>query len=41
MALLGRVNWYLPRWLHWLPDLRVEGPRVQAPVATSEVVAAD
>ncbi|NLT34960.1 MAG: MMPL family transporter [Gaiellales bacterium] len=25
MALLGNVNWYLPRWLHWLPDLRVEG----------------
>jgi RND superfamily putative drug exporter len=41
MRLLGNVNWYLPRWLHWLPDLRVEGPRVQAPVATSEVVAAD
>jgi RND superfamily putative drug exporter len=26
MALLGDRNWYLPRWLHWLPDLRVEGP---------------
>ncbi|HYI24132.1 MAG TPA: MMPL family transporter, partial [Thermomicrobiales bacterium] len=25
MALLGDRNWYLPRWLHWLPDLRVEG----------------
>ena len=25
MALLGRANWYLPRWLDWLPDLRVEG----------------
>jgi RND superfamily putative drug exporter len=25
MALLGNVNWYLPNWLHWLPDLRVEG----------------
>jgi RND superfamily putative drug exporter len=25
MALLGRWNWYLPRWLGWLPDLRVEG----------------
>jgi putative drug exporter of the RND superfamily len=20
MKLLGRWNWYLPRWLHWLPD---------------------
>jgi RND superfamily putative drug exporter len=25
MALLGDWNWYLPRWLGWLPDLRVEG----------------
>ncbi|MCC6792521.1 MAG: MMPL family transporter [Thermomicrobiales bacterium] len=25
MALLGNRNWYLPRWLQWLPDLHVEG----------------
>lgn len=25
MQLLGNRNWYLPRWLQWLPDLRVEG----------------
>ncbi|PKB82352.1 MAG: hypothetical protein BZY88_04560 [SAR202 cluster bacterium Io17-Chloro-G9] len=25
MRLLGDWNWYLPRWLNWLPDLRVEG----------------
>jgi RND superfamily putative drug exporter len=25
MKLLGSVNWYLPRWLEWLPKLRVEG----------------
>jgi RND superfamily putative drug exporter len=25
MALLGDRNWYLPRWLNWLPDVRVEG----------------
>jgi RND superfamily putative drug exporter len=25
MALLGDRNWYLPRWLGWLPDLRIEG----------------
>jgi RND superfamily putative drug exporter len=25
MVLLGERNWYLPRWLQWLPDLRVEG----------------
>ena len=24
MEMLGRVNWYLPSWLSWLPDLRVE-----------------
>jgi RND superfamily putative drug exporter len=35
MALLGNRNWYLPRWLNWLPDLRVEGQRpAQVPVAT-------
>ena len=25
MAMLGDWNWYLPSWLRWLPDLRVEG----------------
>ncbi|MGH2576737.1 MAG: MMPL family transporter, partial [Actinomycetota bacterium] len=25
MKLLGNLNWYLPRWLEWLPKLRVEG----------------
>ncbi len=25
MQLLGRWNWYLPRWLGWLPELQVEG----------------
>jgi RND superfamily putative drug exporter len=25
MALLGERNWYLPKWLSWLPDLRMEG----------------
>jgi RND superfamily putative drug exporter len=25
MRLLGDWNWYLPRWLQWLPRLRVEG----------------
>ena len=24
MKLLGSANWYLPSWLEWLPDLRVE-----------------
>jgi RND superfamily putative drug exporter len=24
MELLGDWNWYLPRWLRWLPDLRID-----------------
>jgi RND superfamily putative drug exporter len=24
MELLGDRNWYLPRWLRWLPDLRID-----------------
>jgi uncharacterized membrane protein YdfJ with MMPL/SSD domain len=27
MKLLGRWNWYLPRWLQWLPELDHEGGR--------------
>jgi hypothetical protein len=39
MALLGDRNWYLPAWLQWLPDLRVEGtPR---PVPVAEPASAD
>jgi RND superfamily putative drug exporter len=37
MALLGDRNWYMPAWLRWLPDLRVEG----APTATSRPLADD
>jgi RND superfamily putative drug exporter len=33
MRLLGERNWYLPRWLAWLPDVQVEGPRPEAPAA--------
>ena len=25
MAVLGERNWYLPRWLEWIPHLEVEG----------------
>ncbi len=25
MDMLGDHNWYLPRWLSWLPDLRIDG----------------
>jgi RND superfamily putative drug exporter len=31
MRLLGDWNWYLPRWLGWLPQLRVEGGEAEAP----------
>jgi len=33
MRLLGDWNWYLPRWLGWLPQVRVEGrePTLTAP----------
>ena len=41
MALLGERNWYLPRWLHWLPDLRVEGQRPQAQVIPAATGAGD
>jgi uncharacterized membrane protein YdfJ with MMPL/SSD domain len=34
MKLLGEWNWYLPRWLEWLPSLSAEGePHEQAPEA--------
>ena len=31
MRLLGDWNWYLPRWLTWLPQLTVEGERRHGP----------
>ena len=31
MRLPGERNWYLPSWLAWLPDLRVEGHQPPAP----------
>jgi putative drug exporter of the RND superfamily len=30
MRLLGRWNWYLPRWLDWLPHIEVEGTTASA-----------
>ena len=30
MQLLGRWNWYLPRWLEWLPRIQIEA-KAQAP----------
>ena len=31
MEVLGKGNWYLPSWLRWLPDLRVEAEEEDAP----------
>jgi RND superfamily putative drug exporter len=25
MALLGDLNWYLPKWLRWMPRITIEG----------------
>jgi uncharacterized membrane protein YdfJ with MMPL/SSD domain len=25
MTLLGKWNWYLPKWLQWLPEVHIEG----------------
>jgi RND superfamily putative drug exporter len=33
MTLLGRWNWYLPRWLAWMPRLSIEGGPAGAPGA--------
>ena len=33
-TLLGNRNWYLPSWLNWLPDLRVEGGSDEPPADT-------
>ena len=45
MKLLGDRNWYLPRWLQWLPKLDVEGHeaaerRVEIPDTPAELVEA-
>ena len=36
MALLGNVNWYLPKWLEWLPQIGLEG-QADAPPPTPTV----
>jgi RND superfamily putative drug exporter len=39
MELLGDWNWYLPRWLGWLPDLHIGG--VPAPAQTFVPIAVE
>ncbi|MGE5225303.1 MAG: MMPL family transporter [Planctomycetaceae bacterium] len=41
MKLLGDLNWYLPKWLEWLPNLKVEGHEpdmVQVPDTAEELL---
>jgi RND superfamily putative drug exporter len=44
MKLLGDRNWYLPKWLQWLPKVDVEGhaaaERVTIPDTPAELVEA-
>ena len=43
MRLLGDLNWYLPKWLQWLPKLNVEGhepERVVVPDTPAELIEA-
>ena len=44
MRLLGDLNWYLPRWLRWLPKLNVEGhepERIVVPDSPAELIEAE
>jgi putative drug exporter of the RND superfamily len=36
MGLLGERNWYLPRWLNWLPKVQVEAPAAPPPATDRE-----
>jgi RND superfamily putative drug exporter len=41
MVLLGDWNWYLPSWLRWLPEVRIEGGRREtAPFGAGRLVGA-
>jgi RND superfamily putative drug exporter len=37
MRLLGDLNWYLPKWLQWLPKINVEGREPEQHVLVPEV----
>jgi RND superfamily putative drug exporter len=38
MRLLGDRNWFLPKWLEWLPELRVEGREPHVKVTEEEPI---
>jgi RND superfamily putative drug exporter len=33
MKLLGDWNWYLPRWLEWLPKVEAHGEKIRTDAA--------
>ncbi|HCV26907.1 MAG TPA: hypothetical protein DGB32_01130 [Dehalococcoidia bacterium] len=37
MKLMGDLNWHLPKWLEWLPDVSVEGPEAETSPEVSPV----
>jgi putative drug exporter of the RND superfamily len=41
MRLLGARNWYLPKWLRWLPEINVEGPASPPPVPADASLATE
>jgi len=41
MALLGERNWYLPRWLSWLPRAGPEDQAVPEPAVAAGPVPRD
>ena len=41
MKLLGKNNWYLPGFLEWIPDLRVEGGESHRPTGSPASTTAD
>ena len=40
MRLLGEWNWWLPRWLGWLPHVTIEGEVDEVPDAGADGSAA-
>jgi RND superfamily putative drug exporter len=39
MKLLGKWNWYLPRWLEWLPSMEYERSTAPAGLAADQSAA--
>jgi RND superfamily putative drug exporter len=41
MTIIGDTNWWLPKWLEWLPDIRIEGEAPQPPAGDGEPVSGE